>query len=239
MQDREPITPGHIWLRDVAGSALPRQPAGLSDILSRNRDDVLVLREPYGDRARPIVLATMALAGSFLLGWAGALNWPEVANLLGVGQIAQIEAPSPRIAEARSGSKVEGVRKTASTSDVRTAAPATVGSIPKPPATASGGTRLPADPPGTVFASPTNTSPAGMTLAARPPLAPAPETRPTTIPGWTVVEVRDGTAVLEGPDGIRMAARGDTIPGIGRIESIVRWGNRWIVATAHGLIATQ
>jgi hypothetical protein len=76
-------------------------------------------------------------------------------------------------------------------------------------------------------------------MATKPPLPPAPETRPTTIPGWTVVEVRDGTAVLEGPDGIRMAARGDTIPGIGRIESIVRWGNRWIVATAHGLIATQ
>jgi hypothetical protein len=36
-----------------------------------------------------------------------------------------------------------------------------------------------------------------------------------------------------------MAARGDTIPGVGRIDSIVRWGNRWIVATANGLIATQ
>ena len=54
-----------------------------------------------------------------------------------------------------------------------------------------------------------------------------------------MVEVRDGTAVLEGPDGIKMAARGDMVPGIGRIDSIVRWGNRWIVATAHGLIATQ
>jgi hypothetical protein len=70
------------------------------------------------------------------------------------------------------------------------------------------------------------------------PLVAAPETRPTTISGWTVVDVRDGTAVLEGPEGIRMAARGDTIPGIGRVESIVRWGGRWIVATASGLIAT-
>ncbi|XSC45026.1 hypothetical protein ACF1BQ_001680 [Bradyrhizobium sp. RDT10] len=73
----------------------------------------------------------------------------------------------------------------------------------------------------------------------RQPLVAAPETRPATIPGWTVVDVRDGTAVLEGPDGIRMAARGDTIPGIGRVESIVRWGNRWVIATASGLIATQ
>ena len=31
---------------------------------------------------------------------------------------------------------------------------------------------------------------------------------------------------------------GDTVPGVGQIELIVRWGNRWIVATANGLIAT-
>jgi hypothetical protein len=54
-----------------------------------------------------------------------------------------------------------------------------------------------------------------------------------------VVEVRDGTAVLDGPDGVRMAARGDVIPGIGRVDSIVRWGDLWIVATANGLIATR
>src|SRR5262245_52276495 len=28
-------------------------------------------------------------------------------------------------------------------------------------------------------------------------------------------------------------------PGIGRIDSIVRWGSRWIVATTKGLISTQ
>ena len=54
-----------------------------------------------------------------------------------------------------------------------------------------------------------------------------------------MVDVRDGTAVLEGPNGITMAARGDTIPGVGRVESIVRWGNRGVIATANGLIATQ
>jgi hypothetical protein len=36
-----------------------------------------------------------------------------------------------------------------------------------------------------------------------------------------------------------MAARGDSVPGLGRVESIVRWGNRWVIATASGLIATQ
>jgi hypothetical protein len=75
-------------------------------------------------------------------------------------------------------------------------------------------------------------------LGSAGPLLSIPETRPTTIEGWAVLEVRGGTAVLEGPDGVRMAARGDAVAGIGRIDSIVRWGNRWIVATARGLIST-
>lgn len=239
MQDREPSTLEHISPEDVADGASPRQPAGLWDVLSRDRDDHLVVRGPYGGRARTVLFVTMALAASFGLGWAGALNWPEAANLIGLGQVAQKEAPSPRIAEAKSAGRTEGPRKTASTPDLRTAAPATVGSISRPSAAAPAGARLSADPSSTAFASQANASPAGVAVAMRPPLAAAPETRPTTIPGWSVVEVRDGTAVLEGPDGIRMATRGDTIPGIGRIESIVRWGNRWIVATANGLIATQ
>jgi hypothetical protein len=70
------------------------------------------------------------------------------------------------------------------------------------------------------------------------PTAPVPETRPTTIDGWTVREVIGGTAVLQGPDGIWRAKTGDTVPGVGRVDSIVRWGNRWIVATSRGLIST-
>jgi hypothetical protein len=72
--------------------------------------------------------------------------------------------------------------------------------------------------------------------AARP--AAVPETRPTTIEGWTIREVVGGTVVLDGPSGAWRAAQGDTVPGIGRIDSIVRWGSRWIVATTKGLIST-
>ncbi|HEX4557478.1 MAG TPA: hypothetical protein VH249_26060 [Xanthobacteraceae bacterium] len=72
----------------------------------------------------------------------------------------------------------------------------------------------------------------------RAKLTPSPETRPTTIAGWMVRDVNNGTAVLEGPGGVRRAAQGDTVPGVGRIESIVRWGNRWLVATSSGLIST-
>ena len=65
-----------------------------------------------------------------------------------------------------------------------------------------------------------------------------PETRLTTIEGWMLREVTNGTAVLEGPNGIWTAKRGDTVPGVGRVESIVLWGKRWIVATSSGLIST-
>lgn len=65
-----------------------------------------------------------------------------------------------------------------------------------------------------------------------------PETKPTTIEGWSVRSVYNGTAVLEGPAGVWTAARGDTVPGLGRIDSIVLWGRRWIVATSRGLVTT-
>jgi hypothetical protein len=69
--------------------------------------------------------------------------------------------------------------------------------------------------------------------------AAVPETRPTTVEGWTIREVAGGTVVLDGPSGAWRAAQGDTVPGVGRIDSIVRWGSRWIVATSKGLISTQ
>ena len=64
------------------------------------------------------------------------------------------------------------------------------------------------------------------------------ESKPNTMEGWTVHGVANGAAVLEGPDGFWRVKRGDTIPGAGRIEAIVRWGNRWIVVTNSGLIST-
>jgi hypothetical protein len=64
-------------------------------------------------------------------------------------------------------------------------------------------------------------------------------TKPTTIAGWTVREVYSGMATLEGPDGIRRAARGDTVPRVGRVKAILRWDGRWIVLTSSGVISTR
>jgi hypothetical protein len=91
--------------------------------------------------------------------------------------------------------------------------------------------------------APPNTAPALESAAVhrRPKSLPMPfpETKPTTIDGWVVREVANGTAVLQGPNGVWKATRGDTVPGLGKVDSIVRWGSRWIVATSRGLIATQ
>jgi len=70
-------------------------------------------------------------------------------------------------------------------------------------------------------------------------LVPVPETRPTTVEGWQLREIDNGTAVLEGPGGTFKARRGDTVPGLGKVVAIVRWGNRLIVATSKGLISTR
>ena len=59
-----------------------------------------------------------------------------------------------------------------------------------------------------------------------------PETTPTTITDWTLREVTNGMAVLQGPTGILRVTRGDTVPGLGKITSIVRWGKGWVVATS-------
>jgi hypothetical protein len=71
---------------------------------------------------------------------------------------------------------------------------------------------------------------------ARP--MPFPESKPETLSGWTVREVYGSTAILDGPERSFKAARGDIVPGVGRLESIVRWGDRWIVATESGLISS-
>jgi hypothetical protein len=75
-------------------------------------------------------------------------------------------------------------------------------------------------------------------VRTRTKLTATPETRPTTIEGWTLREVVNGTAVIEGPNGVWKVTPGQTVPGVGRVESIVRWGNRLIVATSSGLIST-
>jgi hypothetical protein len=214
----------------------PTQPAAREpwDFSSPSGDEILALLRP-DDRKRTNWLAAGALVAGFGLGWAGGFGWYGLANIAALNPVTQIETPSHRVAETRLGGKTEPARRTTSTSGARplSGAPqiSAVGASvsAKPLAAASDRAQLSVEQ--------ADMAPTGS-IAPKGPMMPAPETGPTTIDGWTVLDVQGGTAVLGGPDGVRMARRGDTVPGIGRIDSIVRWGNRWIVATASGLIAT-
>ncbi|MET4176279.1 hypothetical protein ABIB99_007399 [Bradyrhizobium sp. LA6.1] len=208
------------------------------DFSSPSREEVLAILKPDGDRRRTISLVAGALMAGLVLGWAGGFAWYGPMTLAALNSTTQAEAPSRRNAETKSG-KAEGSRKVASIFALRRPPSASqvsavgAGISSKPTLTGTDGAYLsPAS--ATIQPEMTVTG----SIAPSGPLMPMPETRPTTVEGWTVLDVRGATAVLEGPDGVRMATRGDTVPGIGRIDSIVRWGNRWIVATASGLIST-
>jgi len=87
--------------------------------------------------------------------------------------------------------------------------------------------------------------------AAPPPLQssgppiPAGAPKPTTttqikrIENWAVREVVDGMAILAGPGGIIGVSSGDVVPGVGRVESIIRRGGLWVVATSKGVITER
>ncbi|MCC8939100.1 hypothetical protein [Bradyrhizobium ivorense] len=223
MHDRAPISPDNVWPTDLAGGRSAEPASDLWDLSNANHDAALLLREPLADRIGTALLVATALAASFVLGWAGNVSWNHFTSVPEPAVVAQKEAPPPRVAETRPSARGEATRRTASNTE-----PAVTGSIPKTTANPR---------PTALGAAPTTLNAQAAALATKPQPA-GPETRPSTVPGWSVLEVRDGTAVLEGPDGVKMVARGDVVPGLGRVDSIVRWGNRWIVATANGLVAT-
>jgi hypothetical protein len=229
MQDQQHNTPGQGEpTEDTAAGQVdedPTPPASISpwDLSSRSRDDVLSANGD-GRRGRNAWLVAAAFVAVFGLGWAGGANWYRFSNIdAAFNPSTQKVTYLRRIpdSDARPAAKTDGLaRKTTSIT----------GSLGTQPAAAS--SRI-------ASVVQANTYPPGALVPPREAMVAVPETRPTTIEGWTVREVRGGTAILEGPDGVWTVTRGDTVPGVGRIDSIVRWGNRWIVATAGGLIATQ
>ncbi len=68
------------------------------------------------------------------------------------------------------------------------------------------------------------------------PPALAARREPTVIKQWTVREVLNGMALLEGPRGLVGVSPGQTVPGVGRVKAITRQGSRWVVATSNGVI---
>ncbi|MFD2183966.1 coiled-coil domain-containing protein [Rhodoplanes azumiensis] len=62
---------------------------------------------------------------------------------------------------------------------------------------------------------------------------------PPVVSGWVVRDVRRGIALIEGRYGLVEVETGDTLPGLGRIESIRKQDGRWLVVTSRGVIVAR
>ena len=69
--------------------------------------------------------------------------------------------------------------------------------------------------------------------------APLPQPRPAIVQGWTVREARNGRIWVENRGELYSVAPGVPLPGLGRVETIRRDGDRLVVVTAKGLITEE
>lgn len=82
----------------------------------------------------------------------------------------------------------------------------------------------------------------GSIPANPPPQLHAPATRPAGQPiveGWSLRNVTNGAAIIQGRIGLVEVEPGDSLPGLGRIEAIRRLDGRWVVVTSRGLIIAR
>ncbi|HEY0911769.1 MAG TPA: hypothetical protein VGD75_16225, partial [Bradyrhizobium sp.] len=60
-----------------------------------------------------------------------------------------------------------------------------------------------------------------------------------TVDGWTLRDVANGGALIEGRQGIFEVYAGDPVPGLGRVDAIRRQDGHWVVVTSKGLIVAR
>jgi hypothetical protein len=58
-----------------------------------------------------------------------------------------------------------------------------------------------------------------------------------TLPGYAMLEMRGGSALIQTPNAIIRISPGDVVAGLGRITSFERRGEKWVVVTPSGIIA--
>jgi hypothetical protein len=61
----------------------------------------------------------------------------------------------------------------------------------------------------------------------------------SVVDGWVLRNVSGGSALVEGRPGLIQVMPGDSLPGVGRVETIKREDGRWVVVTAGGLIVSR
>ena len=87
-------------------------------------------------------------------------------------------------------------------------------------------------------AKPPATSKQSTLMARAESSASSPENPKPLLRDYSVEDVRDGIAVVDGRYGPQQVAPGDFIPGAGRVLRIERRGGDWFVVTSLGVIAS-
>lgn len=78
-----------------------------------------------------------------------------------------------------------------------------------------------------------------MPGAAQTPASTASPANDSVVNGWVLRNVSGGSALVEGRPGLIQVMPGDSLPGVGRVETIKREDGRWVVVTAGGLILSR
>jgi hypothetical protein len=217
-------------------------PARSSQVRAPTQDESISSLVPSDRGGFRVGLVTSVVIGALCLCWAGLSNpygfLKSESAPTGLQQTAALDRIAPAVDQDKSAGAQDDhpvFPRTGTDPDRHRS-----GSEPAP--SADQAIVIPSNPEPLVGQKPTAFKPPAAVpreKTARYKLTPTPDTRPDTLAGWKVREVLRGAAVLQGPDGIRKVSVGDTVPGAGRIDSIVRWGSRWIVATSRGLITTD
>jgi hypothetical protein len=203
------------------GDLRPRSSNWIRDITDRLQPSIRT------SDTRAVVAGIVILA--FALGWTGGSIFKSTVSNLQLSPSASKSDLS--IANDRAETQPHEMHKPASRSKSAFAA------------TQSGGSR-------STTASPAGQSPARLiregnvtllpeNMETQPPRLPAPETRPTTVEGWSVRSVGYEGAILVGPDRVWTVKPGDVVPDLGRIDNIVRWGKYWVVGTSSGIVSSE
>jgi hypothetical protein len=167
----------------------------------------------------PLCVVVVAIVTAFGLGWLCGSTWNSFSRTAGAKTHSRTVSFSlPAMSEKRAAALITGSIGSPVGSNLSTArAESRKQSLPSAQIAAT----------------------APSTALAEQHVTAVPETRPATIDGWMVRDVYGGAAELIGPDRVWTVRPGDNVPGVGRIDSITRWGSRWIVVTISGLISSQ
>jgi hypothetical protein len=152
----------------------------------------------------------------------------EQASKHSVSQISKTSDRLDKVEKAQAEPAAKLAKLSETVEKLRTASVATPAAAPV--AAAAAAPAAPKESTGSIQTA--NAGPAQVPLPA-----PKPEVaRLPTVEGWVLRDAGNGSALIEGRQGIFEVYAGDPIPGLGRIDAIRKQDGRWVVVTSRGLI---